>query len=145
MGYNSRLDTIQAVVGNWILPQAETISEQRIANANYLDQGLEKIHQITIPPRPNGYRLVYHLYIIFAQNRDELLRCCNDKGIAAKIHYPVPIYLQPALKVLGHKKGDFPVADEHADKIITFPCDQHLSKSEIDYIINIVTDFYRAH
>ena len=45
MGYNSRLDTIQAVVGNWILPQAKSISDQRIANANYLDKGLEKIKQ----------------------------------------------------------------------------------------------------
>ncbi len=145
MGYNSRLDTIQAVVGNWILPQAKTICEQRIANANYLDQGLEKIDQITIPPRPKGYRLVYHLYIVFAEYRDELLHYCNDKGIAAKIHYPVPIYRQPALKMLGHKKGDFPVADAQAEKMITFPCDQHLSKKKLQYIIKIVTEFYRTY
>ena len=145
MGYNSRLDTIQAVVGNWILPQAETISERRIANANYLDQGLKIIKGITIPPRPNGFRLVYHLYIIFAEYRDELLQYCIDKGIQAKIHYPVPIYRQPALKMLGHKEGDFPVTDAHAEKIISFPCDQHLSKNELDYIIKTVNEFYRIH
>jgi len=145
MGYNSRLDTIQAVVGNWLLPQAKAISEQRIANANYLDQGLEKIDQITVPPRPNGYRLVYHLYIIFAEYRDELLQHCNDNGIEAKIHYPVPIYRQPALEMLGHKKGDFPVADAHTKKIITFPCDQHLSKKMMEYIIKTVTEFYGIH
>ena len=143
MGYNSRLDTIQAVVGNWILPKAKSISEQRIANANYLDQGLKVIKEITIPPRPNGFRLVYHLYIIFAEYRDELLKYCIDKRIQAKIHYPVPIYRQPALKMLGYKEGDFPVTEAHTKKIITFPCDQHLSKKEMDYIIKAVNEFYR--
>jgi dTDP-4-amino-4,6-dideoxygalactose transaminase len=142
MGYNSRLDTIQAVVGNWILPKAKTISDQRIANANYLDRGLKKIDQINIPPRPDGFRLVYHLYIVFAKDRDGLLQYCINNGIEAKVHYPVPIYLQPALKALGYKKGDFPVTDAHAKKIITFPCDQHLEQLQLDYIIETVSDYY---
>jgi dTDP-3-amino-2,3,6-trideoxy-4-keto-D-glucose/dTDP-3-amino-3,4,6-trideoxy-alpha-D-glucose/dTDP-2,6-dideoxy-D-kanosamine transaminase len=142
MGYNSRLDTIQAVVGNWILPKAKVISDQRIYNAEYLDSGLGKIKQITIPERPQDFRLVYHIYIVFAENRDDLLQYCIDKGIEAKVHYPVPIYLQPALKSLGYKKGDFPITDGHTKKIITFPCDQHLEKSELDYIINTVSTFY---
>ena len=142
MGYNSRLDTIQAVVGNWILPQAKSISDQRIANANYLDTGLSKIKQISIPPRPKNFRLVYHLYIVFAEDRDGLLKHCIDKGIEAKIHYPVPIYRQPALKSLGYKLGDFPVSDAHTTKIITFPCDQHLEQSQLDYIIETVAQYY---
>jgi len=142
MGYNSRLDTIQAVVGNWILSQAKSISDRRIANANYLDKGLEKINQITIPLRPDGFRLVYHLYIVFAKDRDGLLQYCVDKGIEAKIHYPIPIYRQPALKQLGYKEGDFLVTDVHTTKIITFPCDQHLEQSQLDYIIETVTDYY---
>jgi dTDP-4-amino-4,6-dideoxygalactose transaminase len=142
MGYNSRLDTIQAVVGNWILPQAKSISDRRIANANYLDKGLENIKQITIPPRPDGFRLVYHLYIVFAEDRDGLLQYCIDKGVEAKIHYPIPIYQQPALKHLRYKEGDFPVTDAHTTQIITFPCDQHLEQSQLDYIIETVTDYY---
>jgi len=142
MGYNSRLDTIQAVVGNWILPQAKSISNQRIINANYLDKRFTEIEQITIPPRPEGFRLVYHLYIVFAEERNGLLQHCLDKGIEAKIHYPVPIYLQPALRSLGHKKGDFPVADIHTEKIITLPCDQHLVQSQLDYIIETVSQYY---
>ena len=142
MGYNSRLDTIQAVVGNWILPKAKAISDKRIANANYLDKGLCKLKGITIPPRPEGFRLVYHLYIVFAMDRDGLLRYCIDKGIEAKIHYPVPIYRQPALQYLGHKQGDFPISDAHTKKIITFPCDQHLERSQLDYIIETVAGYY---
>ena len=142
MGYNSRLDTIQAVVGNWILPQAKAIAYQRIANANYLDNGLSKIEQISIPPRPKEFRLVYHLYIVFAKDRDSLLQYCIDKGIEAKIHYPVPIYRQPALKMLLHKKGDFPVTDAQTEKVITFPCDQHLDHLQLDHIIRTVSEYY---
>jgi len=141
-GYNSRLDTIQAVVGNWLLPRAKSISKKRIANANYLDKGLGEISQIKIPPRPDGFNLVYHLYIVFAENRDRLLKFCINKEIEAKIHYPTPIYLQPALKSLGYKIGDFPVTDEHSKKIITFPCDQHLGKKHLNYIIKTVSQFY---
>ena len=142
LGYNSRLDTLQAVVGNWILPKAKEISDKRIENANYLDSGLNKINQIKIPPRLANNRIVYHLYIVFAEERDRLLKYCLDKGIEAKIHYPIPMYLQPAMNYLGHSIGDFPITDDHVKKIITFPCDQHLSKDHLDYIIKIVTDFY---
>jgi aminotransferase EvaB len=143
LGFNSRLDTFQAVVGNWLIPQTENIAEQRIKNASYLDEHLSKIGGIKIPPRPSRYKIVYHLYIVFADNRDELLKYCLDNGIEAKVHYPVPIYRQPALMELGHVEGDFPVTDAHTKKIITFPCDQHLSTSHLDYIVKTVTEFYQ--
>ena len=141
-GYNSRLDTFQAVVGNWLLPKAHKIANQRIKNAKFYDEKFSKIPQITIPPRLSDYKLVYHLYIVFAKNRDALLKYCLRKGIEAKVHYPKPMYLQESLKYLKHKKGDFPITDSHTKKIITFPCDQHLSKNELDYIIETVNNFY---
>jgi dTDP-4-amino-4,6-dideoxygalactose transaminase len=55
----------------------------------------------------------------------------------------VPIYRQPALAALGYKEGDFPVTDRHTREIITFPCDQHLSRVEMDYVIGTVSAFYR--
>jgi dTDP-4-amino-4,6-dideoxygalactose transaminase len=142
MGCNSRLDTLQAIVGNWLIPHTKDIANQRIKNAKYYDDGLNKLKQISIPPRLKDFKIVYHLYIVFAEQRDELLKYCLDKGIEAKVHYPVPIYMQPALKHLGHKLGDFPVTDEHTHKIISFPCDQHLSIEEMDYVIKTVSDFY---
>ena len=68
---------------------------------------------------------------------------CQELGIEAKVHYPVPIYRQPALSHLGYKAGDYPVTDAHTHRIITFPCDQHLSRKEMDFVIQTVTDFYR--
>ena len=142
-GYNSRLDTFQAVVGNWLLPKAKKIASQRIKNAAYLDKNLSRIKEITIPPRPKNYKIVYHLYIVFAKRRDQLLKYCLKKGIEAKVHYPKPMYLQESLKYLKHKKGDFPITDGHTKKIITFPCDQHLNKNQLDYIIKTVQGFYK--
>jgi dTDP-3-amino-2,3,6-trideoxy-4-keto-D-glucose/dTDP-3-amino-3,4,6-trideoxy-alpha-D-glucose/dTDP-2,6-dideoxy-D-kanosamine transaminase len=145
LGCNSRLDTIQAVVGNWLIPQTEMIAQKRIENAAYYDKRLGSLPKITIPPRPEDYCIVYHLYIVFAEQRDELLDYCIQKGIEAKVHYPVPVYQQPALDYLGLKEGDFPVTDAHTYKIITFPCDQHLSQKEMDFVIQTVTDFYRKN
>ncbi len=142
-GFNSRLDTFQSVVGNWLLPKAHTIANNRIKNAKYFDKNFNKIKQITIPPRPKNYKIVFHLYIVFAEKRDQLYLYCHSKGIEAKIHYPKPMYLQESLKYLKHKKGDFPVTDSHTRKIITFPCDQHLNKKHLDYIIKTVKDFYK--
>ena len=141
-GYNTRLDTFQAVVGNWLLPTAKLISDKRIQNANFYDKSFSKISQISIPERIKNFRIVYHLYIVFAKNRDELYKHCLKKGIEAKIHYPKPLYLQKAYKYLNHKKGDFPITDAHTKKIISFPCDQHLSKKEMNFVVNTVKNFY---
>ena len=142
-GYNSRLDTFQAVVGNWLLPKARDIASKRIKNAKYYDGKLGAIKEISIPPRPKKFKLVYHLYIVFAEKRDALLKHCIKKGIEAKIHYPKPMYLQESIKYLKHKRGDFPVTDSHTKKIITFPCDQHLSKRQMNYITKVVREFYK--
>ncbi len=142
MGFNSRLDTLQAVVGNWLIPKTEEIASQRIVNAKRYDAGLRTIDQIRIPPRLEEYRIVYHLYMVFAKERDRLLSFLKDNAIEAKIHYPIPIYRQKALKYLNHKAGDFPVTDSHADNLISFPCDQHLENEQIDFVIKKVKEFY---
>ena len=132
LGYNSRLDALQAVVGNWLIGSTHQITDQRIENAEYFDRALGQIKQIRIPPRVSGMKKVYHIYIVFAEDRDGLYKHCQSRGIECKIHYPVPLYLQDGLKIYGHKAGDFPVTDRHTREIISFPCDQHLSRDEQD-------------
>jgi aminotransferase EvaB len=142
LGYNTRLDSTQAVVGKHIVPYTPWIVEQRAKNAHYLDAGIKNIPGVRIPERNPRVKNVYLLYILFVERRDELLNFCIDKGIEAKIHYPIPIYQQKALEYLGHKEGDFPVTDRHAKECITFPVDQHLSTNELDYIIETIRSFY---
>lgn len=143
LGYNSRLDTFQAVVGNWLLPQAQKISEQRVMNAQYLDSKLASIQGIRIPSRPTDMRIVFHLYSVFAEHRDELLYHCQYNGIEAKVHYPIPIYRQQALKAYDIKTT-FPVTDWLAANSISFPCDQHLSMTELEEIVSTVESFYET-
>ena len=82
-GYNSRLDTLQAVVGNWLIPDAKKIANQRIKNANYYDNKLSKIKGISIPPRIKNFKIVYHLYIVFAENRDDWYKYCLSNQLLA--------------------------------------------------------------
>ena len=144
LGYNSRLDTFQAVVANWLLPQATDISQKRISNAKKLDNELSKIPQIKVPVRTEDMRIVYHLYIVFAEKRDELLEFCLNSGIEAKIHYPIPMYKQKALGS-SYNLLKFPITDHHAQNIISFPCDQHLNNSQLEEITNSVKEFYGSY
>ncbi len=141
-GYNTRLDTLQAVVGKWIIERARDIAEGRHANAAYYDAAFRDIPGVRVPPRNGKVTGVYLLYILFAEDRDTLMEYCLSRGVSAKIHYPIALYLQDALNFLGHEKGDFPVTDRHVETMISFPVDQHLERAEIDYVIETVRDFY---
>ncbi len=143
-GYNSRLDSVQAVVGKWILKQIDSIVAGRIAAAAHYDNGFRGIPGVRVPERRADTRNVYLLYILFVEERDALLRHCLARGIEAKIHYPIPLHLQDALRPVGYKAGDFPVAERHCRDTISFPVDQHLSRAEQDYVVQTVRDFYNG-
>ena len=144
LGYNSRLDSVQAIVGNHLIGSIHDITAKRIANAAFYDKAFGEIDGVRVPDRPADCNLVYHLYIIFAKDRDALLDHCLKNGIEAKVHYPIPLYLQKGLSQYGHKQGDFPVTDRHCEEIITFPADQHLSQQQLDLVVSTVRDFYES-
>ena len=142
-GYNSRLDTFQAVVALRLLDQVKGITEARIANAKKLDTAfLEMKDFIEVPQRDPQTRHNYHLYMVRVKNRDELLHYCNDRGVDAKVHYPIPLPYQKCCSHLGYKNGDFPKTERDCTTIITFPAHQHLMAEEIQYIIDTVKEFY---
>jgi dTDP-3-amino-2,3,6-trideoxy-4-keto-D-glucose/dTDP-3-amino-3,4,6-trideoxy-alpha-D-glucose/dTDP-2,6-dideoxy-D-kanosamine transaminase len=143
MGYNSRLDTVQAVVGNWLIDQVHDITGNRIANGAAYDAAfVEMGDYITLPHRRPNVRRVFHLYMIEVEDRDELLKYLVDKGVEAKIHYPIPLFLQDGLSYLGYVKGDFPVTEKQADRILTLPVDQHLGSEQLQYVIQVIQDYY---
>ena len=144
LGYNSRLDSTQAVIGKWIVRKLPDIVYGRAAAGAYYDQGFARIPQVRVPPRRDYTKNVFLLYILFVKDRDALLKHCIDKGIEAKVHYPIPLHLQDALKHLDYKVGDFPVSERHCREGISFPVDQHLSRAEQDYVIETVNSFYNG-
>ena len=144
-GHNSRLDSLQAVVANRLIGQAEEITRRRIANAARLDEALADLGEyVSIPPRKPGVRQVYHTYVVRAAHRDELLEHLLENGVSAKVHYPIPMHLQKASAYLGYKAGDFPVCEEHCRTILTLPVHQHLTTGELDYMADLVRSFYRG-
>ncbi len=142
LGFNSRLNTFQTIVGSWLLPQANEIANKRISNAAILDDGLREIPGISLPERRLNEKIVYHLYMFRVERRYSLLTHLIENNIEAKIHYPIPIYRQKGLANLGYELGDFPQSDENAANLISLPCDQHLSKQELNYMIQKTRDFY---
>ena len=113
-GYNSRLDTLQAVVAIELLKKLKFITNSRINNSKYLDKYLKKINNVITKERRENLNEVFHLYefrVINKKLRDKLLKTLIKNKIDAKIHYPVPMHLQPASKIYGYKKGDFPITE----------------------------------
>jgi len=142
-GHNSRLDSLQAVVGNRLIGDVNWITEQRITNALRIDEGLSDLGEyVIVPPRRPDVTEVFHTYVIRATERDRLVEHLIGKGIEAKVHYPIPLHLQKASADLGYKAGDFPVCEEHCRTIVTLPVHQHLTAQQIDYIIEQVKEFY---
>lgn len=140
--YNSRLDTIQAVVARHLLEKINYITESRVAHAKYFDMELRSISQIIIPKRNKDIYQVYHIYSICCQRRNELQNYLIENGVDAKIHYPIPMHLQPAAKYLAHKKGDFPIAERIADSTISLPVHEFISRDQQDLVIKLIKDFY---
>ena len=142
LGYNTRLDTIQAVVGNWLIGQTEEITNRRIKNAQYYDEQLSKIPGVRIPPRRAETKCVYHVYQTFVEDRDACLQFCLDRGLEVKVHYPIPLHRQKALIPFISDPDEFEVADRHAREMMTLPVDQHLSREEQDIVLDTLREFF---
>jgi len=143
-GYNSRLDSIQAVVGKHLVKDLDWITETRIRWANRFDEALSELTEfVQIPERRENKRYVYHLYMVMANDRDNLLTFLLNNGIEAKVHYPIPLHLQRCSTHLGYKEGDFPVTESQAKSIITLPVHQHLREAEMAYMISKIKEFYK--
>lgn len=142
-GCNSRLDTVQAVVGQYVLNQIDWITQRRIENSIFMDDQLEMIPQVTLSKRyPTNERVVtFTLYENFYERRDELQVYLKEQGIEALVHYPQPCYWNEAFQ---HKckKGDFPVTDWQAANKLSLPLHEHLSEDELVYIADKVKEFY---
>ena len=140
--YNSRLDTIQAVVARHLLGKIDHITKSRVAHANYFDEGLSSVSQIMIPERETDIYQVYHIYSICCQRRNELQDYLIKNGVDAKVHYPIPMHLQPAANYLDHKKGDFPIAETIAENTISLPVHEFISRDQQDHVIKLIKAFY---
>jgi len=135
-GFNSRLDTLQAVVLSAKLKRLAGWNEQRRAAAARYEQLLSKVPGVGRPGTLEGNEHVWHLYVIRVPNRDEVLKKLNAAGVGAGIHYPVPVHLQGAFAHLGHKAGDFPVAEKAANEILSLPMFGEITAAQQEQVVD---------
>ena len=141
--YNSRLDTIQAVIADHLLNKIDHITDSRIENASRLDEGLSKIKEVTIPPREKGrIKQVYHIYSLLFERRDELQGYLIKHGVDAKIHYPIPMHLQAAAKKYGYVRGDFPRSEATANTTLSLPVHEFIGEEHVEKMISLIQRFY---
>ncbi len=142
-GVNSRLDALQAVVGSRLIREIDQITAQRIANARRYDEAFADLAPVVrVPVRRPRVKHVFHLYVVRVERRDELLAHLQRREVGARVHYPIPVHLQPAAAGLGYREGDFPVSEADSRRIVTLPVHQHLTGDEITYTIEQVRAFY---
>ncbi|MGD0335676.1 MAG: DegT/DnrJ/EryC1/StrS family aminotransferase [Candidatus Omnitrophota bacterium] len=144
LGRNNRLDTIQAAVLDVKLKYLDEWNRKRQEIARYYNRNLSGLN-IKTPFVPDYTTHIYHQYVLRSpvSNKDFIGRL-QAKGIDSRVFYPLPLHLQKCFKYLGYKSGDFPEAEEAAQKVFTLPIYPELSKKEKDYIIASVKDLIRV-
>ncbi len=144
IGFNSRLDTLQAVVLSAKLKRLDAWNEARRQAAARYDELLSGIGGVERPLTLPGNEHVWHLYVVRVPNRDEVLKKLNAEGIGAGIHYPVPLHLHGALACLGYREGDFPEAERAAAEILSLPMYPHLTAEQQERVADALRRALRA-
>ncbi len=142
IGYNSRLDTLQAAVLRLKLKKLDEANSMRKYNASIYNSLLNGSPGIKLPIVSDFARHIYHVYAIRVGNRNNLIKMLKKKNITSLIHYPIPLHLQKAYSFLGHKKGDFPVSERVAKEVLSLPMYPHLKKREIEYVAKTLRGIY---
>ncbi len=142
LGYNSRLDTVQAAILRLKLQKLDKWNNMRRQNAKIYNKYLKDCPGLVIPKEEEHLRHVYHIYAIRIKNRDKIHDYLRQKGIGVLMHYPIPLHLQPAYRNLGYRKGDFPISEKIANEVISLPMFPHLKIKDIAYISNVLKDIY---
>ena len=155
IGWNSRLDAIQAAVLRVKLKHIDQWNQRRRAIAGSYDKlfratGLVKDSATTVEPqapvallqtRPEAFH-IYHQYVIRAHRRDELRTFLTTRGIGSEIYYPVPLHLQESFAYLGYKAGDFPESERAAAEALALPIFPELREDEQERVVAAIAEFY---
>lgn len=138
VGFNSRLDNLQAAILSIKLRKLDEWSEKRRKIAKRYDSQLRNI--VITPKEQRKGKHVYHLYIIRVnrERRDKLLNFLNENGVESRVYYPVPLHLQECFKDLGYKRGDFPESERASLETLALPIFPELEDNQQKYVIDMV-------
>lgn len=143
VGYNSRLDALQAAVLSVKLPHLPGWARGRKANAAFYDEHLASLAPVLRTPvaMPENEH-VYNQYTVRAERRDELKRYLDEHGIGNSIYYPVPLHLQPCFASLGYREGDLPESERAAREVLSLPIYPELTRDQLEEVVGSIRAFY---
>jgi len=139
-GHNRRLDTLQAAVLRVKLKYLKEWNAARRLHAKQYCQVLNG-NGVVLPTEADYAESVWHLYVIRVEERNALRDHLASRGISTGIHYPVPIHMQPAYQDLGYEKGDFPITERYAQRILSLPMYAELTPELIEFVSEAIHDF----
>ncbi len=143
-GFNSRLDTLQAVVLRAKLRRLREWNAQRQEAAGIYDALLGGMPGLRLPSVLPGNEHVWHLYVVRVGDRDEVLDRLRAQGIGASVHYPVPVHRTPAMGVLGYEEGSMPRTELAATEILSLPIFPGITVQQQERVAEVVRDAVRA-
>ena len=154
VGWNARMDGVQAAVLSVKLKHIAHWNERRRERARRYDE-LFRAARIAAPENSTSVKdgivlpftdaratHVFHQYVVRVPRRDALREHLVMRGIGSEVYYPVPLHLQPALRELGYKRGDFPEAERAADEVLALPIFPELRDDEQERVVEAVREFY---
>ncbi len=142
IGFNTRLDALQAGILSVKLPKLDRWIEKRNSNADIYFKELKNT-SLTMPKIINEAVSGFNMFVVQSENRDELVDKLKEKGISTGVYYPVPMHMQKVYKSLGYKKGDMPNAEYLSHRTFAIPVYPELSREEQSYIIEVIQEYSR--
>ncbi|HEU4642849.1 MAG TPA: DegT/DnrJ/EryC1/StrS family aminotransferase [Gemmatimonadaceae bacterium] len=142
VGYNSRLDALQAAVLLAKLPHLAGWSAARREHAAYYDAAFADVPEVRTPVIDPENESIYNQYTLRVERRDALQAHLKAKGIGSAIYYPLPLHLQPCFAYLGYREGSCPEAERAAREVLSLPVFPELTRAQQDETITAVRSFY---
>jgi dTDP-4-amino-4,6-dideoxygalactose transaminase len=142
VGFNSRLDALQAAVLQAKLPYLAAWSAKRRGNAAYYDRAFAGLSDVRTPYVDPANESIFNQYTIRVERRDELQSFLKERGIGTSVYYPLPLHLQPCFAYLGYKEGQCPESERAAREVLSLPIYPELTTSQLDEVITAVRAFY---
>ena len=142
VGYNSRLDALQAAVLSAKLPHLAGWSAKRRQNAAFYDRAFADLSEVRTPVVQPENESIFNQYTIRVPRRDALQAFLKDRGIGTAIYYPLPLHLQPCFAYLGYHEGQCPESERAASEVLSLPIFPELTESQLDEVATGVRAFF---
>lgn len=144
VGYNSRLDALQAAVLSVKLPHLGAWSAARRRHAAFYDEALAGVEGVVTPVVRDENESIFNQYTlrVLDGRRDELATFLKERGVGSNVYYPVPMHLQECFAYLGYGEGDFPESERAAREVLSIPVFPELTGEQLEHVASSIREFF---